>query len=87
VAPVPQPRAEHTPASTAALSGASAVFQGFRPVSLPTAMTRDRGRLSLIATIRQEVLGVNGDPDVELQRRQVDLVRGQGHHIYVYIST
>ena len=39
-------------------SGASAVFRGFRPASLPTATTRDRGRLSLIATIRQEVLGV-----------------------------
>jgi hypothetical protein len=53
--PVPQSRAVHTPASTPAISGASAVFRGFRPASLPTATTRDRGRLSLIATIRQEV--------------------------------
>src|SRR5262249_40849753 len=36
-------------------------FLGFRPASLPTATTCDRGRFSLIATIRQEVLGVN-DP-------------------------
>src|SRR4051794_38813705 len=53
-APVPQFRAVHTPASTAVLSGASAVFQVFRPAALPTATTRDRGRLSLLATIRQE---------------------------------
>jgi hypothetical protein len=32
------------------------------------ATTRDRGRLSLIVTIRQEVLGVSGDPDVGQQR-------------------
>ncbi len=63
-APVPQSRAVHTPASTAAISGASAVFRGFRPASLPTATTRDRGRLRLIAAIRQEVLGVSGDPNV-----------------------
>jgi hypothetical protein len=75
-APVPQSRAVHTPASTAAISAASAVFRGFRPTSLPTATTRDRGRLSLIAAIRQEVLGVSGDPDVGQQRRQVHLVRG-----------
>ena len=30
----------------------------------PTATTRDRGRLSFIATISQEMLGVSGDPDV-----------------------
>lgn len=66
-APVPQPWAVPTPASTAAISGASAVFRGFGPASLPTATTRDRGRLSLIATIRQEVLGVSGDPDVGQQ--------------------
>jgi hypothetical protein len=63
-APVPQPRAVQTPASSAAISGASAVFRGFRPASLPTATTRDRGRLRLIATIRQDVLGVSGDLDV-----------------------
>ena len=74
-APVPQPRAVHTPASTAAISGASAVFRGFRPASLPTATTRDRRRLSLIATMRQEVLGVSGDPDVGQQRLQVHLLR------------
>ena len=56
--PVPQSRAVHTPASTPVISGASAVFRGSRPASLPTATTRDRGRLSLIATIRQEVRGV-----------------------------
>jgi hypothetical protein len=49
------------------MSGASAVFRGFRPAPLPTATTRDRGRLSLIAAIRQEVLGVSGDPDVRQQ--------------------
>ena len=74
-APVPLPRAGHTPASTAAISGASAVFRGFRPASLPTATTRDRGRRGLIATIRQEVLGVSGDPDVGQQRLQVHLFR------------
>ena len=58
-APVAQPRAAQTPASTAAISGASAVFRGFRPASLPTATTRDRGRLGLIATKGQEVLGVS----------------------------
>jgi len=41
-----------------AISGASAVFRGIRPAPLPTATTRDRGRLSLIATIRREVPGV-----------------------------
>src|SRR5262249_31718063 len=66
------------PASTAAISSASAVFQGFRPASLPTATTRDRGRLSLIATIRQEVLGVCGDPDVGQQRIPVHLLRRYG---------
>jgi hypothetical protein len=66
-----QSRAVHTPASTAALSGASAVFRGSRPASLPTATTRHRGRLSLIATIRQEVLGVSGDPDVGQERPQI----------------
>ena len=77
-APVPQLRAVHTPASIAAISGASAVFRGFRPASLPMAATRDRGRLSLIATIGQEVLGVSGDPDVGQRRLQVHLVRRQG---------
>jgi hypothetical protein len=60
-APVPQSRAVHTPVSTTAISGASAVFRGFRPASLPTATTRDRGRLSLIETVRQQVLRGN-DP-------------------------
>jgi hypothetical protein len=46
--------------AAAATSGNSAVFLGFRPASLSTATTRDRGRLSLIATICQEVLRVNG---------------------------
>jgi hypothetical protein len=82
---VPQSRALHTPGSTTAISGVSAVFQGFRPASLPTATTRDRGRLSLIATIRQEVLGVSGDPDVGQQRLQVHLVRGQGHQQRTHI--
>jgi hypothetical protein len=36
-APVPQSRVVHTSASTAAISGASAVFRGFRPASHPTA--------------------------------------------------
>jgi hypothetical protein len=74
-APVPLPRAGHTPASTAAISGASAVFRGFRPASLPTAATRDRRRLSLLATMRQEVLGMRGDPDVRQERLQVHLLR------------
>jgi hypothetical protein len=51
---------------------------GFRTSSLAAATTRDRGRLSLIAAGRQEVLGVSGDPDVAQQRVQVHLVRGQG---------
>jgi hypothetical protein len=63
-APVPLSWAVHIPAGTAAISRASAVFRGFRPASLPTATTRDRGRLSLIASIGQEVLGVSGDPSV-----------------------
>jgi len=63
-APVSQSRAVHTPANTPVISRASALFQGFRPASLPTATTGDRGRLSLIATILQEVLGVSGDPGV-----------------------
>jgi hypothetical protein len=74
-APVPLPRAGHTPASTAAISGASAVSRGFRPASLPTAATRDRRRLSLLATMRQEVLGMRGDPDVRQERLQVHLLR------------
>jgi hypothetical protein len=61
------------------------VFRGFGPSSLPTATTLDRGRLSLIATIRQEVLGVSGDPDVGQQRLQVHLVRGQGHQQCTHI--
>ena len=52
-APVPQSLVVHTSASTAAISGASAVFRGFRPASLPTTTTRDRGRLGLIGAIRQ----------------------------------
>jgi hypothetical protein len=55
--------------------GASVVFRGFRPASLPTATTRDRGRLSLIATKRQEVLGVGGDLDVGQQRLPVHRLR------------
>jgi hypothetical protein len=77
-APVPQLRAGHAPASTAAISGASAVFRGFRPASLPTATTRDRGRLGLIATIPQEVLEASGDPDVGQQRLPVHLLRRSG---------
>ena len=84
-APVPQPRAVHTPASTAAISGASAVFRGFRPASLPTATTRDRRRLRLIATVRQEVLGVRRDPHVGQQRLQVHLGRGQGRQQRTHI--
>jgi hypothetical protein len=61
------------------------MFRGFRPASLPTATTRDRGRLSLIAAIRQEVLGVSGDPDVRQQRLRFYLVRGQGHQRPTYI--
>jgi hypothetical protein len=59
-APVPQSRAVHTRASTAATSGDSAAFRDFCPASLPTAMTRDRGRLSLVATMRQQALRLNG---------------------------
>jgi hypothetical protein len=44
-----------------------------RPASLPTATTCDCGCLSLIAAIRQEVLGVNGDPNIGQQRLQVEL--------------
>jgi hypothetical protein len=50
------------------------VFRGFRPASLPTATTRTRGRLSLIAAIREEVLGVSGDPDVGQERLPVHVV-------------
>jgi hypothetical protein len=57
------------PSQHQAISGASAVFRGFRPAALPTATTRDRSRLGLIAAILQEVLGVSGDPDVGQQRR------------------
>jgi hypothetical protein len=74
-APVPQSRTIHTPASTAAISGVSAVFRGSRPASLPMATTRDRRRLRLIATIHQGVLGVSGDPDVGPQRLAVHLLR------------
>ena len=49
--------------------------RGFRPASLPTAATRDRRRLSLLATMRQEVLGMRGDPDVRQERLQVHLLR------------
>ena len=77
--PVPRSGAVRTPTSTEAIAGASAVFRGFGPASLPTATTRDRGRLSLIASIGLEALGVNGDPDVGQQRLQVHLVRGQSH--------
>ena len=61
------------------------MFRGIRPASLPTATTRHRGRLSLIATIGQEVLGVSGDPDVGQQRLQVHFVRGQGHQHRTHI--
>jgi hypothetical protein len=37
------------------------VFRRFRPALLPTVATRDLRRLSLLATVRQEVLGVSGD--------------------------
>src|SRR5262249_56509239 len=74
-APVPPSRVLPDQASAAAISGASAAFRGFRPASLPTATTRDRSRLSLIATIRQEVLGVSGDPDVGPQRLPVHRLR------------
>ena len=77
-APAPQPRAGHPPASTAATSGDSAAFRDFRPAPLPTATTRDRGRLSLIATIRQEVLGVSGVPDVGQQRLPIHRLRQEG---------
>jgi hypothetical protein len=60
-APVPQSRARHIPASTAAISGASAVFRGFRPASLATATTRDLGHLSLVETVSQQVVRGN-DP-------------------------
>jgi hypothetical protein len=56
------------------MSGRLPAAPGESPASLPTAPTRDRGRLSLNATIRQEVLGVSGDPDVGQQRFQVHLV-------------
>jgi hypothetical protein len=70
-APIRQFRAVHTEA----ISWASALFRGFRPASLPTATTRDRGRPSIIPTIRQEVLAVSGDPDVGQQRLPVHLLR------------
>jgi hypothetical protein len=77
-APVPKSRAVHTPDGTAAISGTPAVLRGFRPASRPTATTRDRGRLSLLATVRQEVLGVSGDPDVGQQRLPVPLLLREG---------
>jgi hypothetical protein len=49
------------------------VFPGSRPPALPTATTRDRGCLSLFASIGQEVLGMSSDPDVGQQRLQVHL--------------
>jgi hypothetical protein len=61
------------------------VFRGFRAASLPTATTRHCGRLSLIAAIGQEVLGVSSDPEVGQQRLQVHLVRGQGHQQRTHI--
>jgi hypothetical protein len=78
-APVLQSRAVHTPASTPAISGASAVLQGFRPASLPTATPRDRGRLSLIARISEEVLGVSGDPDLMKKAGEVDSALGKAY--------
>jgi hypothetical protein len=81
-APVPQRRAGHTPAGTAATSEPSAVFRGFRSASLPTGTTRGR-RVRLIATMRQEVVGVSGDPDVgmravrtAIRRHRRRLIRG-----------
>ena len=62
-----QSRAVHTPGSTAALSGASAVFRGFRPAEGATT-ARARGDLSLIPTVRQQVLRVRRDPDVGQER-------------------
>jgi hypothetical protein len=58
---VPKSRVVHAPTSAVTVSGASAVLRDFRPAALPAATTRRRGRLSLIATIGQEVLGVSGD--------------------------
>jgi hypothetical protein len=40
------------------------MFRGLRPAALPTATTRDRGRLRLIAAILQKVLGMGSDPNV-----------------------
>jgi hypothetical protein len=49
------------------------MFRGVRAAALPTATTRDRGRLGLIAAIRQKVLRVSGDPDVGQQRLDIRL--------------
>ena len=84
-APVPQPRAVPAPARTSAISGASAVFRGFRPASLPTATTRDRRRLRLIAAVREEVLGMRLDPRVRQQRLQLHLSRGHGRQQRTHI--
>jgi hypothetical protein len=48
---------------------------GLPPGGAPDGDERDRGRLSLIATIRQEVLGVSGDPDLGQQRLPVHLLQ------------
>jgi hypothetical protein len=76
--PVPQSQAVHTPSSTAAISGASAVFLDFRPASLPTATSRIRSRLGLIATVLEDVLQVRRDPHVGQERLQFYVTRRQG---------
>jgi hypothetical protein len=77
-APVSQPWAGHTAASTAAISGASAVFRGFRPASLPTATSRIRSRLGLIATVLEDVLRVRRDPHIGQERLQFHVTRRDG---------
>src|SRR5262249_10542375 len=57
---------------------AATVFPRLHPASLATATTRARGCLRLFATIRQEVLGMSGDPDIGQQRLQIHIVRRQG---------
>jgi hypothetical protein len=77
-APVSQPRPVTTPAGTAAISGASAVFRRLFPTQRATATSRIRGCLRLIATVLKNVLRVRRDPDIGQERLQVHLVGRQG---------
>ncbi len=84
-APFPQLRVMRARAGVPTVSGASALLRDFRPAALPTPTARRRGRLGLIATVRQEVFGVSRDPDVGQKRFQVHLSRGHGRQHRTHI--